>query len=241
LPFPGSSLATAVGFIGGFAAAAIGFGLGQPQIVSRYLVGRDPQETQAAKWIYIGFVQYTWIVMTVFGVILRGLMPDIADPEAGLSLFFQAHIFSIATGIIVADIFATIAATSNSLLIAMAQSLKHDLLTRFVPRHAAKIKLGAVTLVCGLVTMAVSTVIEGTVVTLALSSVSLMGAGLAVPVMNQGSELASHVIVVGRRCDGRGRRSLGLKILRVRRLSERSRDWHRDRSMRELAVGRLWP
>ena len=55
---------TVCGFVLGFAAAAFGFGLGQPQIVSRYLAGRDKQETQAAWWIYIGFVQFTWIAMT---------------------------------------------------------------------------------------------------------------------------------------------------------------------------------
>lgn len=178
-PFPNGTLATSVGFITGFAAAAIGFGLGQPQIVSRYLAGSSPAETGAAKWIYIGFVQFTWIAMTTFGILLRGVMPGIVDPEAGLSIFFQSSINAVATGIIVADVFATIAATSNGLLIAMAQAVTHDLLPKISAKHSQKIPFAVITLTIGVLTMVVSVLIHGTVLTLALSSVSLMGAGLA--------------------------------------------------------------
>lgn len=96
-PFPGGIGITA-GFVAGFAAAAIGFGLGQPQIVSRYLAGSSPNETRSAWWIYIGFVQFTWIAMTVFGLVLRGVMPGIDDPETGLSVFFQTNIGALLTG-----------------------------------------------------------------------------------------------------------------------------------------------
>lgn len=181
-PFPGGTFTTIVGFVCGFAAAAVGFGLGQPQIVSRYLAGSSPAETGAAKWIYIGFVQFTWISMTGFGVLLRGVMPGIADPEMGLSLFFQSNVHAIATGIIVADVFATIASTSNGLLVAMTQAVLHDLLPRSTAR-ISQIKFGVASLGIGIATMALSMVLHGTVLSLALSSVSLMGAGLAAAVM----------------------------------------------------------
>lgn len=182
-PFPGGTFVSVAGFVLGFAAAAIGFGLGQPQIVSRYLAGKSPEETRAAWPIYIVFVQSTWIAMTLFGMILRGVMPGIADPEAGLSVFFQSNINAIATGIIVADVFATIAATSNGLLVAMAQAVIYDLAPRVWITRQLRIPLGFMTLIVGLITMAVSAVIQGTVVSLALSSVSLMGAGLAAAVI----------------------------------------------------------
>ena len=181
-PFPGG-FAAGVAFVTGFAAAAIGFGLGQPQIISRYLAGSSPEETRSAKWIYIGFVQVTWIAMTAFGMLLRGVMPGLADPEAGLSIFFQSNINAVATGIIVADVFATIASTSNGLLIAMAQAVSHDLLPSFSDKHGARIPFAVITLFVGACTMVVSVLIHGTVVSLALSSVSLMGAGLAAAVM----------------------------------------------------------
>ena len=75
-PFPSMSLIAALGFIFGFAFAAIGFGLGQPQIVTRYFAASSPAEAKAARWIYIGFIQFTWISMAAFGVVLRGVMPE---------------------------------------------------------------------------------------------------------------------------------------------------------------------
>lgn len=177
-PFP-SGLIAAIGFVVGFAMAAIGFGLGQPQIVSRYLAGASPAETGAAKWIYIGFLQFTWLAMTGFGMVLRGVMPGLADPEMGLSVFFQEKVNAFATGIIAADIFATIASTTNGLLIATSQAVVYDLL------GAARKRLlfDAVTVVVGIVSIVVSFATGGTVLSLALGSVALLGAALAPAVM----------------------------------------------------------
>ncbi|MGP0104051.1 sodium:solute symporter family transporter [Rhodoblastus sp.] len=180
--FPGG-IVTTVGFVAGFAAAAIGFGLGQPQIVSRYLAGSSPTETRSAWWIYVGFVQSTWIAMTVFGLVLRGVMPGIADPETGLSVFFQKNIGAVLTGLIVADVFATIAATSNGLLIAMSQAVTHDLLPKLFGKSDFRIPPSVTTLVIGLTTMLLSISLHGSVVSVALSSISLIGAGLAAAVM----------------------------------------------------------
>ena len=176
--FPSGFVAGA-GFVVGFAMAAVGFGLGQPQIVSRYLAGSSPAETGAAKWVYIGFVQFTWLAMTGFGMILRGVMPGLQDPEMGLSAFFQERVNSLATGIIAADIFATIASTTNGLLIATTQAVVYDLLRS----ERKRLMFGAVTVVVGVVSIAVSYLSHGTVLTLALGAVSLLGAALAPAVM----------------------------------------------------------
>lgn len=103
-------------------------------------------------------------------------MPDLQDPEAGLSTFFRSSMGPVLTGIIVADIFATISATSNSLLVAMAQTISFDLLPKYANKLASP-KL--ITVAVGVATMALSLVISGSVVSLAISSVSFMGAGLA--------------------------------------------------------------
>jgi sodium/proline symporter len=182
---PGNTISAFIGFILGFASAALGFGLGQPQLVSRYLAGSSPQETKSAWWLYIGFVQFTWIAMTLFGVLLRGVMPEVSDPEAGLSVFFTSNLGPIVTGIIVADIFATIAATSNSLLVAMAQAVTHDLLPSYLNPKTRALWTTLSILVLGTLTMVGSLLLSGqkTVFELAIASVSLMGAGLAAPVM----------------------------------------------------------
>ncbi len=182
---PGNTLSSIAFFCIGYAFAAFGFSLGQPHLVSRYLAGKSPEETQAAQWIYIGFVQFTWISMTLFGVLLRGIMPDISDPEAGLSIFFYAHFGSIITGIIVADIFATIAATSNSLLIAMSQAVVHDLISsNFKVQESKKLKIGIVIVLGGLTMLGSILLSDGTTVfSLAIASVALMASGLAAPVL----------------------------------------------------------
>lgn len=177
--FPNGSVFAALPVILGFAAASFGFGLGQPQMVTRYLAGATPQETRSAWWIYNGFVQSTWLAMTLFGMALRGVMPDIVDPEMGLSLFHRANTGPIITGIIAADVFATIAAASNSLLVAMAQSATRDLFIRADANCLNTGELWHTIAVLGVATMAVSLNLHSTVVDLALGSVSLMGAGLA--------------------------------------------------------------
>jgi sodium/proline symporter len=178
----GSGSGAAAGVLLGFAAASLGFGLGQPQLVSRYLAGASPHETQSAWWIYIGFVQFTWLAMTAFGAALRGVMPALADPEAGLPAFFEAKMDPVLTGLIIADVFATIAATSNALLVAIGQSITHDLGPRLTGAKVAW-RLTPVCVAVGAATMGASLLTTASVQTLALGSVSLIGAGLAPAVM----------------------------------------------------------
>lgn len=183
-PTMNGSLMASVAFIIGFAGAAVGFGLGQPQIVSRYMAGQDPAETKAAWWIYIGFLQFTWISMTVFGMVLRGVQPNIADPETGLSVFFQSSVGAIATGIIFADVFATIASTSNGLLVAISQAIRRDLLTRLIgDRQFSLASTTLSILAIGVVTVGLSFTLPGTVFSLAVVAISQIAAGLAGAVM----------------------------------------------------------
>jgi Na+/proline symporter len=181
LPFPSMTIVGILGFVLGFAFAAIGFDLGQPQIASRYFAARSPAEAKAARWIYIGFIQFTWISMTAFGVLLRGTTPGIADPETGLIVFAQQSIWPIATGIIFADIFATIASTSNGLLVAISQIVLNDLFKRRRPE--ARWVSMFTTLALGLLTILLSFVLPGSVYSIAIDTVSMIGAGLAGPVI----------------------------------------------------------
>ncbi len=176
---PANGLLAAIASSAGFAAAALGFGLGQPQMVTRYLAGASPRETQQAWWIYMLFVQSTWIAMTAFGVALRGVMPGLADPEMGLSIFHREMTGPIVTGIIAADIFATIAATSNSILVAMAQTVAVDLQHSRVTRETGHRDLWLPIAVLGAGTMILSLSLHSSVKDLALSSVGILGAGLA--------------------------------------------------------------
>lgn len=175
-PLGTGTVASAIGVILGYGAAALGFGLAQPQVTTRYLAARDPREAQAARWIYIGFVQLTWATMTVFGVLLRGVMPDISDPEKGLTVFVSATLPAVLVGLIIADIFGAIASTANSLLIAMAQASR-DLWGR----DRGRVSLELVSIVLGLATILAAWALEGraAVFGLAIASISFMAAGLA--------------------------------------------------------------
>lgn len=203
---PHGSLVLGAGFLAGYACAAVGFGLGQPQIVTRYLAGASPEETRGAQWIYISFLQGTWLAMTAFGILLRGVMPGIADPETGLSVFFRSHMGALATGVIFADVFATIASTSNGLLIAISQMVRRDLLGGLLRgRGNSLVAQSGLTLAIGLVTIGLSFVLPGNVFSIAVDSVSKIGAALAGPVMiklfrwrhNAASLLAAIVVGLG--------------------------------------------
>jgi Na+/proline symporter len=181
--FPSPTIGGIIGFVLGFAAASLGFDLGEPHLVARYLAGSSPKETQGAWWIYIGFVQFTWIAMQVFGILLRGVMPGITEPEAGVSIYFQHHVNAIITGLVIADVFATIAATSNSLLVAMSQAVVHDLIPAVTKREMRSMPLGLVSLIIGGLTMLLSLAMGGSVASIALSSISILGSGLGPAVM----------------------------------------------------------
>lgn len=180
---PGGTPLGAVAFVIGFAAVSFGFGLGQPQIITRYLAGSTPTETQSAIWIYNGFVQFTWIAMTLFGTLLRGVMPQLTDPEAGLSEFFMKNAHPLLAGIIIADVFATIAATANALLISMAQAIAFDILAVMKASILRRLPLYSITLLMGLITLMTSLTVQGTVMSLALVALAFLGAGLAPAVM----------------------------------------------------------
>lgn len=183
-PFPQGGVLLPLAFVVGYAAAAIGFGLGQPQIATRYMAGATPEETRAARWIYISFLHGTWISMTLFGVLLRGVLPGIADPEAGLSVFIVATLSSVAAGIIFADVFATIASTANGILIAIGQIIRRDLLGPVLgDKSFSLMVMSFVTLIVGVATIALSFIVQGNVFSIAVASVSQVGAGLAGPVM----------------------------------------------------------
>lgn len=176
-PLGGGTIASAIGFVVGYAAAALGYGLGQPQVTSRYMAASSPEEVRAARWIYIGYVQFTWATMTLFGVLLRGVMPEIEDPEAGLTVFASAALPPVVVGFIVADMFGAIASTANSVLVAMAQAL------RDLPRNAPlqRVPFWGIASFLGAVTMLAAASLQGraTVFELAITSVSLMAAGIA--------------------------------------------------------------
>lgn len=178
--WPANTFMAALGFFGGYACAALGFGLGQPQIASRYFAGSSPAETHSAKWIYISFLQFTWISMTIFGVVLRGVMPDLDDPETGLSVFFYTNMHPILVGLIFAYVYAIIASTANSIVVAVAQSVHRDIFGRSGKETTTPF---ITTFGVGITTIVLSFLVPGSVFGIAIGAVSKVGAAIAGPVI----------------------------------------------------------
>lgn len=128
LPFSGMSVVMAVGFASGWAAAALGFGLSQPQVVARFTAGASVDEVRRAKWIYLSFLQFTWTGMTLFGMLARLRLPGLEDPEVALLSFALASYPEIATGLVLAAVFAAVASTVDSVVVAITGLIADDTL-----------------------------------------------------------------------------------------------------------------
>jgi len=169
-----------IAFILGWAAAAVGFGFGQPQIVSRYMSGLNEKEVAAARWIYILFLQFTWIGMTLFGYILKTKGFEAVDPESGLIDFFETNNSQVLMGIILAGIFAAIASTVDSILIAISTMIENTFAEDGKKNRqveiAAILLIGCISLISALYTSA-------SVFDLAVTAISLTGGVLAGPVI----------------------------------------------------------
>jgi sodium/proline symporter len=118
----------------GFSSAAFAFDVGQPQLLVRIMATKSPEEAAKARWIYIGFMQITWISMTLFGVIMSVLLPDIADPEQALPIFARENLPPLLAGATMAGIFAAVASTLDGQLLVLSSSIGVDLSPRFYRR-----------------------------------------------------------------------------------------------------------
>jgi len=122
----------------GIVMYAFCFDISQPHFLIRLVAGKNPSEVRKAKWIYISFMQIVWISMTLFGILLRTIMPELDDPEKGLALFAVAQFNPFVVGIILAGIFAAIASSLDALILVMSSSLTVDMSPNFYRRMLKK-------------------------------------------------------------------------------------------------------
>lgn len=125
---------SASAYIIGWACAGVGFGLSQPQIIDKYFAGKNESEVKNAKWLYLVFVQYTWVGMTFLGVIIKCIITELPDSEAALPKLVAQLSNQPLKGLVVVGVFATIASTADSLIIAISNSLKNDILKTIFPK-----------------------------------------------------------------------------------------------------------
>ena len=153
----------------GFAGAAFGFNLSAPQFIVRLVAGRSPDEVARAKWIYIFFMQFMWICMTLFGVIMRVVLPDIDDPEQALPLFARTTLDPWLVGAVMAGVFSAIVSTLDAQLLVISSAVAVDvapnLHQRLTERFGENYRI-MTTVVVAIVLVLIAVSVESTMFTL---------------------------------------------------------------------------
>jgi len=188
MDFTGSFSAwTLAAYVLGYAAAAFGFDISQPQILVRLLAGRSPEEARKAKWIYVFFLQYTWHCMTLFGVIARLLVPGIDDPEQALPIYALQTFDPWLVGVVLAGIFSAIASTADSQVLVSSSSLGVDVAPGFYKRMSARFGVRyqqLVTFVVGMLAAIVAIYFSASVFALIIFAVSMLASSLGPAMFN---------------------------------------------------------
>ena len=185
----------------GFAAATLGLDLALPYLLVRMMATRSPGEARQAGWIYITFVQTNWVAMTLFGIILRTIMPDIPDPEQGLPVFAEMNLSPVVLGIVAGGIFATIASTIDAQLLVLSSSITVDLFpsyhSRFVAQFGTRYRVAVMVIIAAFVVF-LALGVSSTVFTLILSTVAILGAslGLGMFIVISGIRTNSNAMII---------------------------------------------
>lgn len=181
------TLWTLLAFVLGYASAGFGFGISQPQLLVRLLAGRSPEETRKAKWIYLLFIQYTWICMALFGMAARLLMPGIDDPEQALPLYAFQNFNPWLVGVILAGIFSAIASTADSQVLVSSSSLAIDVAPGFYEKMSARFGVRyqqAVTFIVGMLAALAAIFFSSNVFTLIIFALSTLASSLGPAMFN---------------------------------------------------------
>ena len=169
----------------GMAGMGFGFDLSAPHFIVRLLSGRSSKDVNAAKWIYLGFLYFTWTGMALFGVILRAILPDIFDPEQAVAIFSNLYLNPWLVGIVMAGIFSAVASTFGGQLLAISSSIAVDIVPSWHEYMMRKFGTGyqyIITVVVGLLLIIMASNMNSTVFNLILFSGATL-AGAFAPVM----------------------------------------------------------
>ena len=192
--------------------AGAGFGLSQPHVAERYIAARDDAELRKAMWIYNGFLQFTWLGMTVVGVLLRSVHPGAGYDESILLTSLGSDTAAVVVGGVIGAMLCAVVSTVDSILHSAGAMLAKSLLGKGSVR-VAYLRLGAIVVavlvgvlflrredtVFGLSSLAVAflTVALAPAVLMRLYSRSGSGANILVVAAGVVSYIAWYLIGVG--------------------------------------------
>lgn len=164
----------------GFAVMALGFDMGQPQMVSRWMSGENPGVMRRARWIYMGFVQLTAFAFIMIGMGIRLAMPGLADGEGGLVAFIHQYGGPGMMGVLMTGAVATIASTGSGIVAVGAEMLRQDVVPGRLP---GKVGMMLAVGMVGAVSLVVIPLAGTSVMDMALTAVGLMSAIFLAPMV----------------------------------------------------------
>ena len=115
-----------LGLIVGLVGMSLG-ALGQPHLLSRLMAIRGAAERRLGFRIAITWGVLVFLGMTVLGLTGRALLPDLANAE---TLFYQAaseYLPTVLAGIVIAATLSAVMSTVDSIMLAAAGAVAHDL------------------------------------------------------------------------------------------------------------------
>ena len=143
-------------FFSGFSGAAFTFNMGTPNLLVRIMAARSPEEAVKSRWAYMGFMQATWLSMSLFGLSMNVLLPEIADPEQALPVFSQDFLHPVISGAVMAGIFASVASTLDGQILVVSSSFAVDVSPGFYQRMTRRFGLRYQSMVTIFVSMSVA-------------------------------------------------------------------------------------
>ncbi len=164
-----------IGFVLGSSGVGLAY-LGQPQLLTRLMALNSDRSRRQGFFIAFTWAALTFAGMAVLGLSGRALFPELGDPE---TIFYEATraLFpAILSGVVLAAVLSAVMSTVDSLLIAAASAIAHDLgLTKRHPKADLIISRLTMTAIC-LIAAAITLILPATIFGRVLLVWSALGA-----------------------------------------------------------------
>lgn len=162
----GQPLLLFIGFVLGSSGVGLAY-LGQPQLLTRLMALNSDRSRRQGFYIAFGWAALTFAGMAVLGLAGRALFPELTDPETVFYETTRALFPAILSGVVLAAVLSAVMSTVDSLLIAAASAIAHDLgLTKWRPNAdllIARLTMTGICVVAAAITLIAPATIFGRV------------------------------------------------------------------------------
>lgn len=109
-----------------FVVQGLLFATCNPNVLARITKG-NLEEVPRIRWVYMGFMQSLWWLMTFVGVALAIIVAPVSDPDSAGISFAQSAMPAVILGVFVAGVAAASFSTGEAQLLVIANALTMDL------------------------------------------------------------------------------------------------------------------